>query len=174
MILSVRQQARLVYISFLAICFLKPVNKADSSLLRRIFFESIQALDSTFYTKEQIQVWSSQAWLPGLLDRPFEEGKGWISMEGEQSAAFGIRYPLGRLALLYCHPTFSRRGHATGLLNQIESEALKAGQMSLVTEASFLSHLLLLRRGWIVENKESLKIGGVPFERFKMKKQFYK
>ena len=170
MILSSTQEARLIEISLLAICLLKPIHKGDFFLLREIFSESIQALDDTFYTKEQIQAWSAQAWLPGLLDRPLEQGRGWISLEGEQFAAFGIRYPMDRLALLYCHPTFSRRGHATVLLNQIESDALKEGHISLVTEASFLSHPLLLKRGWIVENKESLKIGGVPFDRFKMKK----
>ena len=53
-------------------------------------------------------VWTNLAWLPGLLDRTFEEGQGWVSGVDE---GFAIRHPANRLSMLYCRGRSSRQGH---------------------------------------------------------------
>lgn len=61
-------------------------------------------------------------------------------------------------------------GHGSALLNQIEADALASGVQQLRTEASQFSRPLLKRRGWEVEAPETILIGGVPFERYRMVK----
>ena len=53
---------------------------------------------------------------------------------------------------------------------RIEADALASGVQQLRTEASQFSRPLLERRGWCVEAPETILIGGVPFERYRMVK----
>ena len=104
----------------------------------------------------------------GVLDASFREGSGWLTTDG---SAFAIRHPEDRLSLLYCRGCASRRGHGNALLNRIEADALASGVWHLRTEASQFSRPLLERRGWCVEVPETILIGGVPFERYRMVKR---
>ena len=102
-----------------------------------------------------------------MLDATFRDGSGWLTTDG---SAFAIRHPEDRLSLLYCRGRASRRGHGSALLNQIEADARASGVLQLRTEASQLSRSLLQRRGWVVKSPETILIGGVPFERYRMVK----
>ena len=53
----------------------------DHSLLREIYADAIESQAGLLYSQEQVQAWAALAWLPGILDRTFEEGSGWISGE---------------------------------------------------------------------------------------------
>ena len=77
---------------------MRPIQPTDSLLLRAIYVDAIQTQTSQAYSPEQIHAWANLAWLPGLLDRTFEEGQGWIS---GVDAAFALRYPANRLSMLY-------------------------------------------------------------------------
>ena len=139
----------------------------DHFLLREIYADAIDSQAGLLYSQEQVQAWAALAWLPGILDRTFEEGSGWISGE---DAAFAIRYPSTRLALLYCRGSAARQGHASQLLVQVEEDARRHGFDRLTTEASQFSRPLLERCGWRVVAPETIAIGGVEFERYRMAK----
>ena len=62
------------------------------------------------------------------------------------------------------------QGHGSALLARIELEAQADGVQRLRTEASQLSRPLLERRGWRVVAPETISIGGVLFERYRMDK----
>ena len=151
---------------------LKPLEAPHFPAVREIYSDAIEHQSADCYTQEQIQSWSALAWMPGVLDRTLVEGKGWISLEKQDVEAFAVRYPVNRLALLYCRSRSSRRGHASALLDRVEFEARKEGQSGIVTEASLLSYPLLLRRGWKLTGPELIQIGGVNFERLRMQKTF--
>ena len=146
---------------------LRRIVPGDHSLLRDIYADSIESQAGLLYSEQQIQAWAALAWLPGILDRTFQEGSGWISGE---DAAFAIRYPSTRLALLYCRGSAARQGHASQLLAQVEEDARGHGIDWLTTEASQFSRPLLERRGWRVVAPETIAIGGVEFERYRMAK----
>ena len=139
----------------------------DHSLLREIYADAIESQAGLLYSQEQVQAWAALAWLPGILDRTFEEGSGWISGE---DAAFAIRFPTTRLALLYCRGSAARQGHASQLLVQVEEDARRHGFDRLTTEASQFSRPLLERCGWRVVAPETIAIGGVECERYRMAK----
>ena len=98
---------------------------------------------------------------------------GWVSCVYQTIEAFALRYPQDRLALLYCRGRSSRQGHATALLNHIESETLTDKPITLKTEASLCSYQLLLRHGWTILAPEEIQIGGVHFSRYLMEKTLY-
>ncbi len=149
---------------------LRPMSGEFHSSVREVYADAIESQGQAFYTKEQVRAWSSLAWLPGCLDRPLLEGKGWLSFDMEKLEAFAVRYPFDRLALLYCRGRSTRRGHATALLERVELDAREEGQVHLRAEASFFSYPLLLRSGWDLQYLEKIKIGGVAFDRYCMEK----
>ena len=106
--------------------------------------------------------------LPGVLDQALKEGRGWLVVQQDNVEAFAVRFPANRLALLYCHGSFLRRGHATILMDHIEQGARESGQFSLCTEASSFSYPLLLHRGWTLIAPEEIEICTVRFTRYRM------
>ena len=152
---------------------LQPLRSSDWNAVREVYADAIESQGDAFYTKEQIQAWVALAYLPGVLDIPLAEGRGWITLENQYVVAFALRYPMDRLALLYCRGRFVRRGYASLLLNHVEQEAREEGHTRLVTEASFFSRPLLLRRGWKLIDSEKIEIGGIRFKRFLMEKSLH-
>ncbi len=150
---------------------LKELLVSHHPCVRSIYEDAIQSQCQDLYSREQIIAWSSLAWLPGILDRTLNEGKGWISTDNDLIEAFAVRYPINRLALIYCRGRSARQGHATQLLKQIEADALVDGQSVLITEASLLSYPLLLRYGWSIKSLEKIKISGISFDRYLMIKK---
>ena len=146
---------------------LRPIGSGDAFLLRGIYADAVESQAPALYSDQQVKAWAALAWLPGVLDRTFEEGSGWIS---GHDAAFAIRHPKNRLSLLYCRGCAARQGHGTALLERIEAEAKAEGVDHLFTEASQLSRPLLERRGWRVMAAETIAIAGVPFVRYRMDK----
>ena len=142
-------------------------------VLREVYEDAIRACDRSLYSQEQIEAWSSLSYLPGILDKPLREGKGWVSCVDKSIEAFAMKYPHNRLALLYCRGRSSRQGHATALLHQIEKDTVQHRPFNLKTEASLCSYQLLLRHGWTIIAPEEIQIGGVPFFRFLMEKTLH-
>ena len=153
--------------------YLRPCVGSDEIALREVYEDAIRACDNSLYSKEQIDAWSSLAYLPGVLDKSFKHGIGWVSCVNENIEAFAIKYPKNRLALLYCRGRSSRQGHATDLLHQIEDDTLNNRPVTLKTEASLCSYKLLLRFGWRIISPEKIQIGGVDFSRYLMEKTLY-
>ena len=152
--------------------YLRPLQNSDEMVLREVYEDAICTSASDLYSKEQIDAWSALAYLPGILDKPLKEGKGWASCVDSVIEAFVVKYPKDRLALLYCRGRSSRQGHATDLLNKIDEEAQNDETIRLSTEASLLSYQLFLSNGWQIISPEIIKIGGVDFCRYLMEKKF--
>ena len=146
---------------------LRLIVPADEILLREIYADAIESQAPQFYSDQQVKSWAALAWLPGVLDQTLKEGSGWISGE---DAAFAVRYPLDRLALIYCRGRAARQGHGKALLQRIEADAIADGLTSLRTEASQFSRPLFERCGWRLVAPETITIAGVPFERYRMHK----
>ena len=149
---------------------LRRIQSTDADLLRAIYADAIESQARGLYSEAQIHAWVSLAWLPGVLDRVFREGDGWISGDG---AAFAMRQPPDRLALLYCRGRASRQGHGTALVKRIECDARAEGLLHIHAEASLLSRPLLERCGWRFLRLETFSVAGVPFAHHRMERQLH-
>ena len=150
---------------------LRLINRDDNSDLRDVYVDSIQSQAPSFYNNSQIEAWAALANLPSLFERPFDEGRGWALLKKNKIEAFALRYPLDRLALLYCRGRSSRKGFGNMLLERIEFDCAEEGIKLLSTEASLLSYSLLIRRGWVEKSIEKIEIAGISFDRYRMFKR---
>ncbi len=150
---------------------LRVIRREDNSALKDVYVDSIRSLAPHCYSNTQIEAWVGLANLPRIFDRSLDEGRGWVLVQRNIIEAFALRYPLDRLALLYCRGRSSRKGYATMLLERIETESAEEGLQLLSTEASLLSYPLLKRRGWVENSIEEILIAGISFERYRMFKR---
>lgn len=158
---------------------LRPLESSDHDALLLVYRRAVESCNPALYSLPQRQAWAQQArrGSPAATDtsaalrRTLSRGSGLVSCDATGSiAAFGLRDPADRLALLYCHPEQQRRGHATALLRALEAQARLEGVRRLRTEASFLSRPLFEREGWCCSWQEELLIHGVHFRRFRLHK----
>ena len=149
---------------------LKQITKKDQIDLKKLYFNSILAIDEKIYSQEQKRAWASQAWGNTIFDLSINKGRGWLIKKNEKILAFATRYPNNRIALLYCKNDSQRKGYGTMLLHKLEKEAKDEGLPVLLTEASLLSYKLFLRNNWSIIRKEKIIINNIIFERYKMKK----
>ena len=151
---------------------LKRITKKDQLNLKKLYFDSILSIDEKIYTKNQKRVWASQAWDNKNFDQTINEGQGWLINKKDEIVAFASRYPINRIALLYCRGDSQRKGYGTKLLLKLEKEAKKEGLNYLSTEASLISYKLFLKNKWEIIRKEKISIKNIIFERYKMIKKF--
>ena len=151
---------------------LKQITKKDQLDLKKLYFDSIIAIDEQIYSQEQKRAWASQAWENKIFDLSINEGRGWLIKKNKKILAFATRYPNNRIALLYCKKDSQRKGYGTILLHKLEKEAKEEGLPALSTEASLLSCKLFLRNNWAIIRKEKITINNIMFERYKMIKNF--
>jgi len=147
---------------------LQQICKKDQLELKEIYFDSVASIDENIYDEEHKFAWASQAWENSEFEKSLLKGDGLKLIYKNEIIGFGTRYPENRLSLLYVRGNFKRRGFGTIILDSIEKDALNSGINKLFTEASLISHKLLLKRNWEIDHKEKVNIKGLIFERYKM------
>ena len=141
----------------------------DHDALPEIYRQAILLSTAKHYSEIQQRAWAEQS---KALQPLLSQGHGFVICNAEdQPLAFSLRHPHDRLALLYCHPTAQHQGFGRRLIEAVEQEAKALGVKVLSTEASLISKPLFEQLGWLVSWREELRIGGVPFLRFRMHKQ---
>ena len=140
----------------------------DQINLKKIYFDSIESIDETIYSKEQKLAWSSQAWINPEFHESITKGKGYIMEHLDEYIGFAIRYPDEKLSLLYVRGAFRRKGIGNILIKAIEKEAINEGISAIKTEASLLSYKLFLKNSWQIISKEKIIIQEIEFYRYIM------
>jgi len=147
---------------------LRPITNKDQLDLKKVYFDSIQSIDESIYSKDQKRAWSSQAWQNSDFEKSIVKGNGWLINYKETIIAFASRYPNNRIALFYCKGKSQRKGYGSKLLFKLEDESRKEGLDHLYTEASLISYRLFLKNNWEIKSKEKVIINNNYFERYKM------
>ena len=147
---------------------LRPITNKDQLDLKKVYFDSIQSIDESIYSKDQKRAWSSQAWQNSDFEKSIVKGNGWLINYKETIIAFASRYPNNRIALFYCKGKSQRKGYGSKLLFKLEDESRKEGLDHLYTEASLISYRLFLKHNWEIKSKEKVIINNNYFERYKM------
>ena len=151
---------------------------SDHVELLEVYRRAVQSCPAKLYTSQQRLAWADQAGSDDMAVPPspqlltcLQRGQGLVSCDGDGGiAAFAVRDPVDRLALLYCRPDQQRHGHGRALIEAVEQQARSEGVTRLTTEASLVSHPLLEQLGWQRSWQEELMINGVWFRRFRLHK----
>jgi len=145
------------------------LNSNDHDALVEIYRQAVLGSTAELYSEAQQWAWAEQS---NTLRSLLRKGEGFvISNQRDDPMAFSLRWPADRLALLYSHPDTQRQGCGRLLIEAIEHAARADALAALRTEASLISRPLFERLGWQVSWREELRIGGVPFKRFRMHKR---
>ena len=147
---------------------LRQITPKDQIELKKVYFDSINSINSNIYSPQQKLAWSSQAWASPYFSKILQEGKGWLIQRKYKVIAFSIRYPSNKIALLYCRGAYQRKGNGIKLIDKIENEAIEEGFNNIKTEASLISYRLFLKRNWKILRKENIIIKDTSFIRYKM------
>ena len=151
---------------------IRQITKKDDLDIKRVYFDSIISINESIYSIEQKRAWASQAWNNKSILKSISKGKGWLINKKGKTIAFATRYPINRIALLYCRGDSQRKGYGSKLLYKIEKEAKKENLTFLTTEASLISYKLFIKNRWEIIRKEKIIINNINFERYKMIKKF--
>ena len=157
---------------------LRQLLSSDHADLLEVYRQAVASCPAELYTSQQRLAWGLQAGDGKAENTPshdllrcLQRGPGLVSCDADgHIAAFAVREPRDRLALLYCRPDRQRRGHGRALIEAIEQQARAEGLRQLRTEASLVSQPLLERLGWQRSWQEELMINGVRFRRFRLHK----
>ncbi|MFM2158693.1 MAG: hypothetical protein RLZZ124_1167 [Cyanobacteriota bacterium] len=157
---------------------LRRLERRDHDAVLQVYRLAVLNCPEALYSAAQRRAWARQADDRGdsrALRACLQRGLGLVSVEdqattGERIAAFAVRDPADRIALLYCHPEAQRHGHGRALLQALEAGARREGIQRLRTEASLISRSLFEAEGWQHSWREELQIHGVHFHRFRLHK----
>jgi putative acetyltransferase len=150
---------------------IRAFQKPDAEAAARVYRDAAINVGRSAYNAEQVRVW---ALYPDDMEEfrtRLARGVTLVAEEGKEVVAFGQLEPIDHIAFIYCASSFSRRGIASAIYQQLEQRALAEGVKTLTTDASRISRPFFERNGFVVlETEQSLRLG-VEFERFKMVKK---
>ncbi len=144
---------------------------ADAPTVCEIFYRSIHEVVGAKSDQVQLNVWAPKVpqhgrWLQRLSDYETcvadnEAGKavGWISMSRT-----------GYVDMIFCLPEATRCAVAGALYSAVEQQAVTLGLSQLTAHASLLAQPFFKRRGWLIENFETIVRNGVDIPRAMMSK----
>lgn len=143
----------------------------DLQAVIETYRDAVRKIAPALYTTAQVEAWAAFAEdgeeLSALMAQGYRlviEGKAGIE-------AFALLDPPDYVSLLYCRARASRQGHASRLLEALETEASRRGITRLHTAASLISHPFFLRHGYEVDAPERVERNGVDFDRYRMSKR---
>jgi putative acetyltransferase len=148
----------------------RPYTLTDLPRVIEIFTVSIHVLGAAFYSKEQIQAWAPLKpdvmwWHERLtsLQTIVAERDGVV-------AGFAAYTNEGYLDFLHTHPSFARRGVASGLYRHVENVLRAARVSKITTHSSLAARTFFDSQGFQLDAEENVECRGAYLKRFAMHK----
>jgi len=149
---------------------LREYNDSDLPAVVAVYREAVLKIAPGLYTPEQVAAWSAFAETDRDLRPMLAQGYRLVIENAAGGIdAFASLDPADYILFLYSR--VSRRGHASRLLEALESEARRRGIVRVHTAASLISHPLFLRHGYAIDHPETVERNGISFDRYRMSKR---
>jgi putative acetyltransferase len=121
-----------------------------------LFYESVHAIDSSIYSNEQKRAWARKPVDYEAWEKRLGHKKPYLCMINNEVAGFIELESDGHIDCAYVSPKFQRQGVATALLNHLFLVAKDLGIKQLYVEASIVAKPLFEKKGFLVENENSV------------------
>ncbi|AFZ47480.1 Acetyltransferase, GNAT family [Cyanobacterium stanieri PCC 7202] len=147
------------------------ISTSDFVRVQKIYQNSVLKLAPSLYSPEQVMAWSL---FPNNIQKFYSfvfNPDTYVIENKEEIIGFCGLEKDGHIASLYVDPSYNRQGYGTKLLQYVLEQGIKAKINRFYTEASFFSHPVFLRCGFVVLEMETVKYGVVSFQRYKMEKE---
>ncbi|MCU0391855.1 MAG: GNAT family N-acetyltransferase [Thermoflexibacter sp.] len=144
---------------------------ADLKALQHLFVDTITHVCKADYDNEQIEAWTSgienlQRWLDILSNQLVL-----IAEEKGKIIGFCSLHHGNYIDLFYVHKDHQRQGVAYQLYQEIEKEARKLKQTTLVSDVSITARKFFEKMGFEVLKEQSVKVKEVTLTNYKMMKK---
>ena len=150
--------------------------ETDFDATRKLFYETVHAINAKDYTPEQLNAWAPAATVSNETDREkiryrFEQNQSHVVEYNDIIVGFGDLTPSGEVDHLHVHKDFQSQGIGSLLLRTMEDQARALGLKELTTEASITAKPFFEKHGFIVEKSQIVERRGQQFKNFVMSKK---
>lgn len=150
---------------------IRTAQQTDLQEIQLLFVNTISSICKDDYSSEQIKVWTSSSGHITQWRKKLEKQYFIVAESDQQIVGFASLEQNDHLDLMYVHQDFQRQGIATGLLTEIEAEALKRGAVVLTSDVSLTAKLFFEGKGFKAVAKQMNIIQGVEIVNYKMIKE---
>lgn len=142
----------------------------DCALLAQLFYNTVHAVNSKDYTKEQLDVWATGNINLSEWNCSFLEHTTLIAMCDNIIVGFADMSKDGYLDRLYVHKDYQGKGIATVLINELERRAEEEHMVCFETYASITARPFFEKLGYTVQAENIVVRGGISLTNFRMTK----
>ena len=150
---------------------IRPAQATDLTGITRLFFATVNNVNSKDYSAEHIQAWAEAA-----LDQEYWQSKidshhFWVA-ETDDSELLGFisLTPEGYLDHIFVHDKHQNEGIATALLTILEEKARGLGLTKIDSDVSITAKPFFDQQGYVVEKENRKEWKGLVFVNYRMVK----
>jgi putative acetyltransferase len=140
----------------------------------RLFYETIQTINSRDYPQDEIDDWSSwhtdyDKWNERILEQYFI-----VATRDNKIVGFASLATDGYLDLMFVHKDYQRQGIANQLLLELEKKAIEQNNQEIYSEVSITAKDFFEKHGFCVKRKQLKKSRVKELENYCMTKEMKK
>lgn len=144
----------------------------DAAATRRVFERAVHATAAEDYTSEQTNAWApTNAGAEDLAHWAAARAAAHtiVAIESDMVAGFSDLVDGTLLDMLYVDPRFGRQGVGSALVSSVIKLAGAAGASHIKTHASLTARPLFERHGFVVLERNTPTVRGIPMTNFAMR-----
>ena len=139
--------------------------------ITRLFYETIQNINSRDYSQEEIDDWSSwhtdfDKWNTKIIEQYFV-----VATLDSKIVGFASLANDGYLDFMFVHKDFQNQGIASQLLSELEKKAIEQNNQEIYSEVSITAKTFFEKRGFCVKQKQMKKSRERELENYYMIKE---
>ena len=139
--------------------------------ITRLFYETIQNINSRDYSQEEIDDWSSwytdfDKWNTKIIEQYFV-----VATLDSKIVGFASLANDGYLDFMFVHKDYQNQGIASQLLSELEKKAIEQNNQEIYSEVSITAKTFFEKRGFCVKQKQMKKSRERELENYYMIKE---
>lgn len=140
----------------------------DAGVTWEIYRDAIRNGTSGDYSTSEAAAWAGPPERPEWWDSRLADARSWLHEGKTGPDGFISLAPPAHLDFFFLRPTAQGSGIAPALYDVFASEAKEANRGHMTAFASRSLRPFLMRRGWVVTERQTAERNGVLLERFAM------
>lgn len=145
---------------------IREYQSSDCKELTELFYNTVHTVNSSDYTKEQLNVWATGHVDLEKWNQSFQKHYSVVAVENEVIIGFGDIDKNGYLDRLFVHADYQGKGIATAICNELEQSI----EGKIVTHASITARPFFEKRGYKVIKEQQVEKQGIFLTNFVMQK----
>jgi putative acetyltransferase len=136
---------------------IRQAESSDIVDITRLFYETIQTINSKDYSQEEIDDWSSwhsdyDKWNAKIIEQYFI-----VATFDRKIVGFASLATDGYLDFMFVHKDYQGQGIANQLLSELEKKAMEQNNQEIYSEVSITAKTFFESRGFVVKKKQLKK-----------------